>query len=109
MSKYNLYLNLIQEMCKKLEETDLKKLENDMIWDATLMRLQVIGENSKKISPEIKNRHKDVEWKNLEWFRNVVSHEYRRVLPEVVEGIIKKEIPILKKIIKQIKKELNEK
>jgi len=104
MSKYNLYLNLITEMCERLEKTPLNKLSDATTWDATLMRFQVIGENLKKIPKKIKNQYPDVKWKNFEWFRNQISHEYRTVLPEVIKDLIKKDVLILRKSIVKIKK-----
>ncbi|KHO54907.1 MAG: hypothetical protein QT10_C0010G0020 [archaeon GW2011_AR19] len=105
MSKYELYLNLVREMCERLEKTDINKLTNEDIWDAALMRLQVIGENLKKIPKKLKEKSPGVKWENFEWFRNQVSHEYKIVLREVVRDLIKK-IPELKKSIKQIKHDL---
>ena len=105
MSKYELYLNLVSEMCERLEKTDINKLTNEDIWDAALMRLQVIGENLKKIPKKLKEKSPEVKWENFEWFRNQVSHEYKIVLREVVRDLIKK-IPELKKSIKQIKHDL---
>jgi len=101
--------NLV-ENAKKLKKTPLNKLSNETIWDATLMRFQVIGENVKKIPVKIKKKYKEVKWKNFEWFRNQISHEYKTVLPEVIKDLIKKDIPVLKKSIIEIKKNLkNEK
>ena len=105
MSKYELYLNLVREMCERLEKTDINKLTNEDIWDAALMRLQVIGENLKKIPKKLKEKSPGVKWENFEWFRNQVSHQYKIVLREVVRDLIKK-IPELKKSIKQIKHDL---
>ncbi len=106
MSRYDLYLNLISETCEKIEKTDIKKLSDETVWDATLMRFQVIGENVKKIPIKEKNKHKDVKWRNFEWFRNLISHDYQRVLPEVIRGLIKNDVPILKKEIKKLKANL---
>ena len=102
MSKYNLYLNLIFEMCQKLEKTSLDKLNDADVWDATLMRFQVIGENLKKIPKRIKSKHQEAKWKNFEWFRNQISHEYKTVLPEVIRDLIKNDVSKLKKEIKRI-------
>ena len=104
MSKYELYLNLVREMCERLEKTDINKLTNEDIWDAALMRLQVIGENLKKIPKKLKEKSPEVKWENFEWFRNQVSHEYKIVLREVVKDLIKK-IPELKEAIFKMKKE----
>ena len=105
MSKYELYLNLVSEMCERLEKTDINKLTNEDIWDAALMRLQVIGENLKKIPKKLKEKSPEVKWENFEWFRNQISHEYKIVLREVVKDLIKK-IPELKNSILKMKKEL---
>ena len=105
MSKYELYLNLVREMCERLEKTDINKLTNEDIWDAALMRLQVIGENLKKIPKKLKEKSPEVKWENFEWFRNQISHEYKIVLREVVKDLIKK-IPELKNSILKMKKEL---
>jgi len=103
MSKYDLYFNLIIEMCGRLEETDLNNLKNVNIWDATLMRFQVIGENLKKIPIKFKKENPLVKWKNFEWFRNQISHEYGGVSSEIIRDLIKNDLPILKEKIKEMK------
>lgn len=105
MSKYELYLNLVLEMCERLEKTDVKKLNDPLIWDATLMRFQVLGENLKKIPKELKDKYPEIEWKNFEWFRNQISHDYRTILEEVILDLIEN-TPLLKKAIQKIKREL---
>ncbi|NCO18169.1 DUF86 domain-containing protein [Candidatus Pacearchaeota archaeon] len=106
MSKYELYNNLIVEMCERLEETDLNNLKNVDVWDATLMRFQVIGENLKKIPMKFKKKYPLVKWKNFEWFRNQISHEYGGVSSEIIRDLIKNDLNLLKEKIKEMKKNL---
>lgn len=106
MFRYELYFNLITEMCDKLEKTPIKKLNDETIWDATLMRFQVIGENIKKIPVKIKKENKEIKWKDFEWFRNQISHEYGEVPKELISDLIIEGIPILKKQIIELKKKL---
>ncbi|MFM2409415.1 MAG: hypothetical protein RL481_243 [Pseudomonadota bacterium] len=47
----------------------------------TAFRLSIIGENSNKLSDELKNRHPDLPWLDMIAFRNIVAHEYHRVDP----------------------------
>ena len=108
MSKYNLYLNLAIEMCDKVKGTSFADLHDEMIWDATLMRFQVIGENVKKISVKFKKKFPEIKWKNFEWFRNQISHDYRTVFKEVVRDLIEKDIGDLRNALEKIKKELEE-
>jgi uncharacterized protein with HEPN domain len=69
------------------------------------MRFHVIGENLKKVPTKFK-KNSGIKWKNFQWFRNLISHEYVTVYPEVVRDLIKTEIPKLKKEIKIIKKKI---
>lgn len=63
MLDYKLYVNVIFEMIDKIEKSASTKkelMENPELQDATLMRLQVIGENIKKMPLEIKKQYKEI-------------------------------------------------
>jgi uncharacterized protein with HEPN domain len=47
-------------------------------------RLSIIGENTNKLSDELKARHPHLPWPDMVAFRNIVSHEYHRVDPALV-------------------------
>ncbi len=105
MLNYKLYTNTILEMIERLQSS-LKDKNNFMkdyeLQDATLMRLQVIGENIKKIPSEIKKDNK-ISWRKFEKLRNLISHKYNSVDYEIVWNFIKKNLPELKKQIELIK------
>jgi uncharacterized protein with HEPN domain len=108
MSRYKLYINVILETISKIEKSILKIekskfLKDKDIQDATLMRLQVIGENIKKIPSSLKN--KQVNWKKFEKLRNLISHRYDVVDYEIVYSFIKNNLSELKKAINEIKNE----
>ena len=105
MSKYELHSNLIIEMCERLEKTELNKIKEPNVWDSTLMRFQVIGETLKKIPDKLKKKFPNVKWKNFEWFRNQISHEYRTIYPEVISELIKSDLKNLKQAIIKIRGE----
>lgn len=42
--------------------------------------LTIIGEAASHISPQYRNQHPEVAWKNLIGFRNVLAHEYGETL-----------------------------
>ena len=90
--------------------------EGGDLYDAILMRLQVIGEVLKKISktnPEILNNHPGIEWNKIIGLRDVISHDYLFVDEEIIFSICKEKIPALRKevalIIKELEIELNNK
>jgi|SRR3989344_1280119 len=107
MSEYNIYLENIIESIKKIEVSTKyishdRLKENVDVWDATLMRLQVIGESIKKLPSKIKKRHKEVEWRKLAQLRNIISHDYFVVSPKIVEDIIRNKLPSVKEKINEI-------
>jgi uncharacterized protein with HEPN domain len=99
MSEYELYKNLILEMISKIEKSFLGLEESEFLkdtnlQDATLMRLQVIGENIKKIPSKLKS--KNLKWKKFEKLRNLISHRYDTVDYKIVYGFIKNHLTELK-------------
>ncbi|MFY7835650.1 MAG: DUF86 domain-containing protein [Novosphingobium sp.] len=51
-------------------------LANDEAYDALTYRLAMIGETSKKLPPEVKDRHPHLPWREMATFRNFASHDY---------------------------------
>ncbi|MFA7418477.1 MAG: HepT-like ribonuclease domain-containing protein [Melioribacteraceae bacterium] len=90
--------------------------EGGDLYDAILMRLQVIGEVLKKIAktnPEILKNHPGIEWNKIIGLRDVISHDYLFVDEEIIFSICKEKIPALREevnlIIKDLEEELNNK
>lgn len=53
-----------------------KFLADEILQNAVLMKLVVIGEASARLSNEIRNRYLEVEWKAIIGFRNISVHAY---------------------------------
>ena len=78
-------------------------MKSDELQDATLMRLQVIGENIKKIPFKIKKKNKNIKWRKFEKLRNLISHKYGSVDYEIIWNFINENLPELKQQIKTTK------
>ncbi len=110
MLDYNVYLNQMLERIERMKKTDWKNLEkDDLILDATILRLQVLGESSSKISDKMRKKYSHIDWKSLIKTRDFISHHYERVDPAIVgEFVLNKILPMedsLKKILKEENKE----
>lgn len=70
--------------------------------DAAIRRIEVIGEAVKNTSQDLKKKHPEVEWKKIAGSRDVMIHSYFNVDLDIVWEIIRKDLPALKKQIKQI-------
>ncbi|MEK6933176.1 MAG: HepT-like ribonuclease domain-containing protein [Nanoarchaeota archaeon] len=94
----------IQESIKGFSKD--KFLSNKDKKDANVRRLEIIGGASKNLSNELKEEHKEIEWDKIIGTRNRIIHAYSNVDIDILWGIIKKDLPKLKKQIEKIKEEL---
>ena len=106
-----LYVFEILTQIELIEKSFLGKskedLENNLdLKDATIRRIEIIGEAIKQISPEIKNKYPQVEWKSIVGTRDNIIHGYFNVNLEIIWEIIDRDIPILKKQMQEIKNDL---
>ncbi len=80
--------------------------ENSMMRFACIKQLEIIGEASKHITVEIKNKFSDIEWKQIIGLRNIFVHEYFGIDIKLVWDIIIHDLPFLKSKIQIIIDEL---
>lgn len=85
---------------KFIEGIDRNEFEdNEIIQNAVLRPLEIIGEASGKISKEFRKRHKEIPWGDTIDLRNRLIHEYFRVDYGAVWDTIQDDLP---KLIDQI-------
>lgn len=104
MSDYELHKNAILDMIKRIESSTTNKeefMKSPELQDATLMRLQVIGESIKNIPLKIKKKNKKLKWRKFEKLRNLISHKYGSVDYEIVWNFINNNLAELKENIRQ--------
>jgi uncharacterized protein with HEPN domain len=70
--------------------------------DATLRRLEIIGEAVKNLPSWFRENHPDVPWRDIAGFRDVLTHAYFGVDLDRVWLIVKNDLPKLKKQLKSI-------
>ena len=77
-------------------------LANNLIQDAVVRNLQVMGEATKKISPSLRNAHADVPWGDMAGMRDKIVHEYFGINYRTVWDVVQKDIPALRPRIEAI-------
>jgi uncharacterized protein with HEPN domain len=64
--------------------------------DAVIRNLEVIGEASKHIPQEIRDRYSDIEWRKISGLRDVLAHGYFGIDDEIIWDIVSNELePLL--------------
>ena len=96
-------LTAIKNIESYTQRISFKKFsDNQMIIDAVIRNLEIIGEASKNLSSAIKFSCPDIPWEDILGMRNKIAHEYFGVDVEIIWETIQESLPELKKAIKRI-------
>lgn len=85
----------IEQFSNGLDEKEFR--ENILKQDAIIRELEIIGEASKNLSEEFKDKHKSIEWKLIVGFRDKLIHHYFGLELGRVWNVLGKDLPMLKK------------
>lgn len=77
-------------------------MKNDMMQNACIRLLEVIGEASSSISEELKVQFPEIEWREIVDLRNLLLHEYFGVDLNIVWSIIQYDLPPLKSKVRNL-------
>ncbi len=69
---------------------------------ATIKQIEIIGEACNHITNELKQQHFEIEWTQINGFRNISVHEYFGVNLHIVWDIAKNDLPVLKQKFSEI-------
>lgn len=103
------YIDHILDCIRKINEFSkgfsLKEFKtNELVQDAIIRNIEIIGEASKKISNETKHNYNEIPWKEIAGMRDKLVHDYLGVDVIVVWKTIKEDIPTLERQIKELEK-----
>jgi len=76
--------------------------QNELMQNAVMRQLEIIGEAARKLSTETTSAHPEVPWQSLIGMRNRLIHEYFRIRLERVWDTVRDDIPELIRLIKPL-------
>ncbi len=77
-------------------------LENLLVQDAVIRNLEIIGEATKKLDQEFRDRYPAIEWKKIAGMRDKLIHDYIGVDILAVWGVVEIILPNLLTQIQEI-------
>lgn len=106
MKDERLYLSNIKECIERIEEYTKggkeEFMQNKMIQDAVIRNFEIIGEATKRLSPELRSQYSDVSWQQMAGLRDVLIHDYLKVNLNLVWQIIEQNLSNLKRQVTAI-------
>lgn len=97
-------IDAIMEFSKGINKEELTS--NRLKQSAIVREIEIIGGAVKNVSENLKNKHKEIEWRDIAGTRDKMVHHYFGIDLDIVWNIIKINLPDLKMKILKIKKEL---
>jgi uncharacterized protein with HEPN domain len=107
MKENQVYIEHILQAVEKILEysKDMSKNDfsnNEMVQDAVIRNIEIIGEATKKISDYFKASYPSIPWKLMAGMRDKLIHDYMGVDTEVIWKTMEKDIPLLKSLLLNI-------
>jgi uncharacterized protein with HEPN domain len=75
---------------------------NDMLVSAVIRKLEIVGEATKRLSPEFRTAHPEVPWKMMSGMKDVLIHDYDQVDVELVWKTVSHEADETRRIIEKL-------
>ena len=98
--EWHFYIQDMIEFCEKiLSYTDgLERsgfLVNDLIYDATLRNIELIGEAANRIPNEVREANPEIPWGDIVGTRNRLAHAYLHIDDDIIWSVIVDAVPEL--------------
>lgn len=100
-------INDVENFVKDLEYSDFftdEKTRSAVVW-----KILVVGEATKNIPKEIRDKYKELPWKYMAKIRDKIAHFYFGVDYEIVWSVAKEKLPGIKPVIEKILSDLKHK
>jgi len=111
MKDERIFLNHILENIKNIEKfskgLSKKGFEENLLKQNAIIRcVEIIGEATKNLPIGFANKYPETEWTKIAGMRDKLIHHYFGVDLDKVWEVIKRDLPVLKKEVETILKEL---
>lgn len=101
-------LGAIEKIQRYTSKMTYEGFKNDeLVQDAAIRNLEILGEAAKKIPDEIKSAYPDAEWKKVAGLRDILIHDYFGIDTVIIWDVIQNKLPSLQISLRKIVKDLH--
>ncbi len=94
-------ISQIETYTKNIDYKDFEK--DELRQDAVIRQMEILGEASKRVSEEMKEKYPEMPWQDVAGMRDKLIHGYFGVDTQIVWTTIQNDIPQLRKKLRKIK------
>ena len=107
MKDDEVYLRHILDAIEKIEtylhsQTHESLSQNDMMIDAVVRELEIIGEATNHLSDQFRAAHPEIPWRDAIDMRNFLIREYFGVRTHIVWDTCQNDLPLMKELIDRL-------
>jgi len=74
-------------------------LREELIQDAVIRNLEIIGEAAKRVDDEYRAAHSQIPWRGMAALRDVLIHQYEGIELDRVWTVVERDLPLIKQAI----------
>lgn len=93
-------INKIEKYIFGMTKEDL--LSDELIQDAVVRNLEVIGEAVKKIPEDVCSNYEYIPWRKISGLRDILIHEYFGINMNIIWDVIENKLPQLKAVMDKL-------
>lgn len=99
------FQQIVEDTQKDIEQSGIDYLMgNKLAFSGILHRCEILGEIAKNLSSNYKEEAPAVPWNDIAKTRDIITHHYHKIDPQIIKKILEEQIPILLKILPQLRK-----